>query len=62
MNKKTQIITLIFLLLGGWMTSCTNLAKTNKKEESKAQLSDDSLLTKIQHQTFQYFWDGAEPT
>jgi len=24
-------------------------------------LSDDSLLTLVQHQTFQYFWTGAEP-
>ena len=24
-------------------------------------LSDDSLLTLVQHQTFKYFWDGAEP-
>jgi len=25
-------------------------------------LSDDSLLTLVQYRTFQYFWDGAEPT
>jgi hypothetical protein len=25
-------------------------------------LSDDSLLTLVQQRTFQYFWDGAEPT
>jgi len=25
-------------------------------------LSDDSLLTLVQYKTFQYFWDGAEPT
>jgi len=25
-------------------------------------ISNDSLLTLIQYQTFQYFWDGAEPT
>ena len=24
-------------------------------------LDDDSLLTLVQHQTFQYFWEGAEP-
>src|SRR5262245_52234816 len=29
---------------------------------SKATLSDDSLLTLVQYKTFQYFWDGAEPT
>jgi hypothetical protein len=26
-----------------------------------AQMSDDSLMTLVQYQTFQYFWDGAEP-
>ena len=25
-------------------------------------LSEDSLLTLVQYRTFQYFWDGAEPT
>jgi len=25
-------------------------------------ISDDSLLTLIEYKTFQYFWDGAEPT
>ena len=24
-------------------------------------LSDDSLFTLVQHNTFQYFWNGAEP-
>ena len=28
----------------------------------QATLSDDSLLTLVQYKTFQYFWDGAEPT
>jgi hypothetical protein len=27
-----------------------------------ASITDDSLLTLIQYQTFQYFWDNAEPT
>lgn len=27
----------------------------------REEMSDDSLLTLVQHQTFQYFWDGAEP-
>lgn len=28
---------------------------------STDQLSDDALLTLVQHRTFNYFWDGAEP-
>jgi hypothetical protein len=29
--------------------------------EPQEQLSDDSLMTVVQRQTFRYFWDGAEP-
>jgi hypothetical protein len=35
---------------------------SGKKEKSHtATISDDSLLTLVQYQTFQYFWDNAEP-
>jgi hypothetical protein len=37
-------------------------AETQATSDSTAELSDDSLLTLTQYQTFQYFWDGAEPT
>lgn len=35
-----------------------------KKETAtaSAEISEDSLLTLVQAKTFQYFWDGAEPT
>src|SRR5690606_28185167 len=47
------------------VTACQNPngAKTNnteKQSESHAT-AGDSLLTLVQKQTFQYFWDGAEP-
>ncbi len=29
---------------------------------SPDEITEDSLLTLVQYQTFQYFWDGAEPT
>jgi hypothetical protein len=32
------------------------------KSDSTSGISDDSLLTLVQYRTFQYFWDGAEPT
>lgn len=32
------------------------------KNPERPKISDDSLMTLIQHRTFQYFWDGAEPT
>ena len=36
----------------------------SKKTEpaSSPQISDDSLLTLVEYQTFQYFWEGAEST
>jgi hypothetical protein len=38
--------------------SCQQKEQTNESTE----ISDDSLLTLVQYKTFQYFWDGAEPT
>ena len=38
--------------------SCQQKEQANKSVE----ISDDSLLTLVQEKTFQYFWDGAEPT
>ena len=35
---------------------------TGTEKPDTTALSDDSLMNKIQQQTFQYFWEGAEPT
>ena len=54
---------LILIYLGVMLLSCKN--NPQKKQTAgglTSQISDDSLLTLVQHQTFQYFWDGAEPT
>lgn len=41
--------------------SCNN--KDNKLSSGPFanSISDDSLLSLVQHHTFEYFWDGAEP-
>jgi hypothetical protein len=57
--NKIKIISLtvgLFLIMGA--------CNTQKPIESeiKNQISDDSLFTLVQYKTFQYFWDGAEPT
>jgi hypothetical protein len=48
------------------LASCTQSAQktdsTTNTTITKSGLSDDQLLTLVQKQTFQYFWDGAEPT
>jgi hypothetical protein len=35
---------------------------STEQTTGKVELSDDSLLNLVQYQTFQYFWEGAEPT
>ena len=41
--------------------SCKNSTKDTRNSITRNQISDDSLLTLVQYNTFQYFWDGAEP-
>lgn len=53
------------LLLSAWvligcLTACTNSQKGVVNDQ--LGISDDSLLTLVQYNTFQYFWNGAEPT
>ncbi len=43
------------------LLSCTNNAQTGIKSTKRTVISDDSLLTLVQRQTFRYFWEGAEP-
>ena len=48
--------TLSFLFL----FSCSSPKPVTQKASNI--ISDDSLLTLVEYRTFQYFWDGAEPT
>ena len=55
MNKTLIIV--IFSLI--FFVSC----KHQRKEQIKqAKLTEVQLLDTVQYQTFQYFWEGAEPT
>lgn len=49
---------LLFLL-----TSCNTKKEVKKRaqEPTKKELSDEKLLDLVQKQTFNYFWEGAEP-
>src|SRR5688572_21740567 len=53
-----KFITLVWVVGLSIALSC----KTYKPRTTTVRISDDSLLTLIQYKTFQYFWDGAEPT
>lgn len=44
--------------------SCKDKSKVDKVEDKDkiSEISDDALLDSVQHRTFKYFWDAAEPT
>lgn len=56
----------LFFLLVGIVTlgSCQVKKETAPPTAAalESRISDDSLFTLVQYRTFQYFWDGAEPT
>src|SRR5690242_4702710 len=50
---------------GFFLAIITTACWAPSKKESipeRISISDDSLLTLVEYRTFQYFWDGAEPT
>ena len=67
MTRLFQHKTCLFLLLIGvllFQAACnTQSARESSADVSAGSpLSDDSLLTLVQYQTFNYFWEEAEPT
>jgi len=62
---KLQTLTIALLLAATGLSSCQNSQKGENQKDSisadSVSLSNDSLMNKIQAQTFQYFWEGAEP-
>ena len=42
------------------LISCSSPKPAEQKTSN--EISNDSLLTLVEYKTFQYFWDGAEPT
>lgn len=60
---KIKHISLFAIVALFVLESCGQPTKeTETTSVQELQISEDSLLTKVQYQTFQYFWDGAEPT
>lgn len=58
--KRFEMKNLLFLFATALLFSfCSSPQK--EKETSTNKMDDDSLLNLVQYQTFQYFWDGAEP-
>lgn len=64
---RSNSILLLLTITGLSFFSCSGNTGKEKAEDSLASqdtsaLPDDSLLTLVQAQTFQYFWEGAEET
>ncbi len=62
-RKKYSYISGIALVgLASIISSCNRPAESNKAPlVEKQTINDDSLMTLVQYQTFQYFWENAEP-
>jgi hypothetical protein len=60
-KKNTFMILCVIMLLV--TTGCGNSKNsTAGKDMIRLSAEDEKLFTDVQRQTFQYFWDGAEPT
>lgn len=55
-TRIVSIIPILFIAV-----ACYRQPAVVQQKEIKT-ISDDSLLTLVEYRTFQYFWDGAEPT
>ncbi len=60
--KNFIIGSLVLILAISCSPSKNNKNLTNKKGATRTILTEEQLLDTVQYQTFQYFWDGAEPT
>lgn len=57
--SKTAIIGIAFVVLCG--IGCSPKKNKVSINENVSAISDEELLTLVQKQTFNYFWEGAEP-
>jgi len=58
LHKKKKV--LIFIFLGFIITQC-NIEQQDNKDQAGFSSSEKTLMTRLQKQTFNYFWEGAEP-
>ncbi|MGI8419122.1 MAG: glucoamylase family protein, partial [Candidatus Levyibacteriota bacterium] len=62
--RKCFFIFLVVLASCKSSTQTSTATKNSQRDTTriKEQLFDSALFNLVQHQTFQYFWDGAEPS
>lgn len=61
MKIKIEILIISILLIFSIFCNNANNKSVEDKSINPEQTLEDSLLNLVQYQTFQYFWDGAEP-
>tara|TARA_R110002050_G_scaffold59259_2_gene132557 strand:+ start:1732 stop:3123 length:1392 start_codon:yes stop_codon:yes gene_type:complete len=67
MNKFFKLVlSLVLVAIVLIVEGCNGRKTENKEKKSKTivesqPITDDELMDKVQRQTFDYFWDGAEP-
>lgn len=67
MKLAELVLSLVLTAVVSLIIGCNGPKTSDKKNTSyvsavSPSLSDDELLDKVQRQTFDYFWEGAEPT
>ena len=62
MNFRITIITALSSIACSLALCTSQTRKISAHEARQASISDSALLDIVERQTFQYFWDGAEPT
>lgn len=60
-NKRAVVATVVCLLLCIQCIYAQKAMRLNKVRIAKMPAGDEQIFTDVQRQTFQYFWDGAEP-
>ena len=60
-KKIEEMKNILMVLLPVLILTQCNFQKQGKEAQAEAKLSDEELMTLLQEQSFQYFWEGAEP-
>lgn len=59
MKRSVNFAIISFFITALFLNGCNSINSSSSRKGK--QISDDELLTLVQKNTFQYFWDGAEP-
>ena len=58
---KRYLFSITWIVLIITFTNCHVIKNKDIKKNEASILTDSALFNKVQQQTFQYFWTGAEP-